>query len=323
MRPWSGLIGFLVILVAILGVNGAYVVDETKQVVVTQFGEPMGKPVTHSGLQFKLPFVQKANYFEKRILEWDGYPTEVPTKDKKFIWVDTTGRWRIVDALRFMQSMGTELHAQSRLDDIIDGMTRDLITSYDLVDIVRNSDRIVEAVADEDLMEPAQGKTSQERFERITIGREQITRAILEKARNIVADYGIELVDVQIKRLNYVDRVRQKVYERMISERKRAVEQLRSEGQGIRAEIEGQKERELKRIQSEAYREAQEIRGKADAEAIHIYAEAYSKDPEFYAFLKALEMYPKTLAGSHLILTTDTEYLQYFKGRSEKPRQAA
>ncbi len=315
MRQLSGLLGFLAVIAVLLVFNGAYVVDETKQVVITQFGEPIGKPVTQAGLYLKLPFVQKANYLEKRILEWDGFPTEVPTKDKKFIWVDTTGRWRIVNPLLFMQSMGTEIHAQSRLDDIIDGMTRDLITSYNIVDIVRNSDLILTASKmEEDI-------SSEERFEKITIGREKITRAILEKAKAIVADYGIELVDVRIKRLNYVDRVRQKVYERMISERKRAVEQLRSEGQGVKAEIEGQKERELKKIQSEAYRTAQEIKGKADAEAIQIYARAYSKDPEFYTFMKTLELYPETLSGSTLLLSTQTDYLEYLRGSFKKSLQ--
>lgn len=315
MRQFSGLIGFLIVAVALFVFSCAYVVDETKQVVITQFGETIGKAVKQAGLYFKLPFIQKANYFEKRILEWDGYPTEVPTKDKKFIWVDTTGRWRITDPLLFMQSMGTEMHAQSRLDDIIDGMTRDLITSYNIVDIVRNSDQLLTATKmEEDI-------ASEERFEKITIGRDQITRAILEKAKAIVADYGIELVDVRIKRLNYVDRVRQKVYERMISERKRAVEQLRSEGQGIKAEIEGQKERELKKIQSEAYRAAQEIKGKAEAEAIKIYADAYSKDPEFYTFMKTLELYPETLSGSSFLISTRSDYLEYLKGSSQKPLQ--
>lgn len=316
MRQLSGLFGFFAAIILFLAFNGAYVVDETKQVVITQFGQPIGQPVIQAGLYFKIPFVQKANYLEKRILEWDGFPTEVPTKDKKFIWVDTTGRWRIVNPLLFMQSMGTETHAQSRLDDIIDGMTRDLITSYNIVDIVRNSDQILTATKmEEDI-------ASEERFEKITIGRDQITRAILEKAKAIVADYGIELVDVRIKRLNYVDRVRQKVYERMISERKRAVEQLRSEGQGIKAEIEGQKERELKKIQSEAYRTAQEIKGKADAEAISIYAQAYSKDPEFYTFMKTLELYPETLSGSTFLLSTQTDYLEHLKGSFEKSLQA-
>ncbi len=313
MRQLGALIGFVAIVTILLLFNSAYLVDETKQVVITQFGEPVGQAVKDAGLHFKLPFIQKANYFEKRILEWDGYPNEIPTKDKKFIWVDATARWRIVDPLLFMQSMGTETHAQSRLDDIIDGMTRDLITSYNIVDIVRNSDAILSATKmEEDI-------ASEERYDKITIGRDQITRAILEKAKAIVNDYGIHLVDVRIKRLNYVDRVRQKVYERMISERKRAVEELRSEGQGIKAGVEGQKERELKKIRSEAYRKAQEIKGKADAEAIKIYADAYSKDPEFYAFMKTLELYPETLKDSHFILSTEANYLEYLKGKMEKP----
>jgi membrane protease subunit HflC len=309
------LLGFIGIIAGLVLFNAGYILDETRQVVITQFGQPMGQAVKTAGLHFKIPFVQKANYFEKRILEWDGYPTEVPTKDKKFIWVDTTGRWRIVDPLLFMQSMGTENHAQSRLDDIIDGMTRDLITGHILLDIVRSTNQIVGVVQTEEDI------ASEERMEKITIGRDEITRAILLKAKEIVDDYGIELVDVRIKRLNYVDRVRQKVYERMISERKRAVEQLRSEGQGVRAEIEGQKERELKKIQSEAYRTAQEIKGKADAEAIKIYAEAYSKDPEFYSFQKTLELYPETLKGSRVLLSTKSDFLEYLKATGDSSGQ--
>lgn len=313
MNNFKNLTVSLAVILVLIVFSSAYTVDETKQVVITQFGKPVGQPVKTAGLHFKLPFIQTANFFEKRILEWNGYPNEIPTRDKKFIWVDTTARWKIVAPLLFMQSMGTENHARTRLDDIIDGMTRDLITSQGLNDVVRNSNRILTLQkADEDV-------TTDEQLESIEIGRDQITRAILEKAKAIVSDYGIELVDVRIRRLGYVDRVRQKVYERMISERKRAAEKLRSEGQGIKAGVEGQKEKELKRIQSEAYRKAQEIKGQADAEATDIYASAYSKDPDFFEFLKTLELYPETLKGSYFIMSTEADYLRFLRAKgSEK-----
>ena len=297
--------GFLIL-------NSAYTVSETEQAVITQFGEPMGKPVQKAGLQWKTPFIQQVNYFDKRILEWDGYPSEIPTKDKKFIWVDVTARWRITDPLKFLQTMRHEANAQSRLDDIIDGITRDHITRYEAPEIVRSSNRILELeVKEEDI-------STEETFEKIEVGRDAITRQILEQARKIVSDYGINLVDVRIKRINYIESVQRRVFERMISERKRSAEKLRSEGQAFRAEIEGQKERELKRIYSEAYRKAQEIKGKADAEATRIYADAYSKDPEFFTFLSTLESYPRGLKGSRLILSTDSDFLRYLKSIEEK-----
>lgn len=306
---------FLIILMAAVGflaLNSAYTVTETQQAVITQFGEPVGGPIKKAGLYWKTPFIQQVNYFDKRILEWDGYPSEVPTKDKKFIWVDVTARWTVVDPLKFLQTMRHEANAQSRLDDIIDGITRDYITRYEAAEVVRNSNRILEVeVKEEDI-------SAEETFEKIKVGRNAITREILEQARKIVSDYGIELVDVRIKRINYIESVQRRVFERMISERKRAAEKLRSEGQAIRAEIEGQKERELKRIYSEAYRKAQEIKGKADAEATQIYAGAYSKDPEFYTFLTTLESYREGLKGSRLVLTTDSDFLTYLKSIERK-----
>lgn len=291
--------------------NSAYTVSETEQAVITQFGQPVGGPVKKAGLHWKTPFVQQVNYFDKRILEWDGYPSEIPTKDKKFIWVDVTARWQIVDPLKFLQTMRHELNAQSRLDDIIDGVTRDFVTRYETPEIVRDSNRILQVKAGEEDI------TGEETFEKITVGRNAITRMILEQATQIVADYGIKLVDIRIKRINYIESVQRRVFERMISERKRAAEKLRSEGQAFREEIAGQKERELKRIYSEAYRKAQEIKGKADAEATRIYAEAYSKDPEFYTFLKTLDSYREGLKGSRLILSTDSDFLHYLKSIKE------
>lgn len=304
---WLPLIAAVVAVTGFLLLNGAYTVDETQQVVITQFGQPIGEPIQKAGLYLKKPFVQEIHYFDKRILEWDGYPSEIPSKDKKFIWVDVTARWQIIDPLKFLQTMRHELNAQSRLDDIIDGVTRDFITRYEAPEIVRNTNRILE-------VEVGEGDISgEESFEKIETGRNTITRMILEQATKIVADYGIRLVDIRIKRINYIESVQRRVFERMISERKRAAEKLRSEGQAFREEIAGQKERELKRIYSEAYRKAQELKGKADAEATQIYADAYSKDPEFYTFLTTLDSYHEGLKGSRLILSTDSEFLSYLK----------
>ena len=311
MKTILTIVVVLGLLVALAFGSGAlYVVDETKQVVITQFGKPVGNPITSAGLHFKIPFIQVAHYFEKRLLEWDGDPNQIPTKDKKYIWVDAMARWKIVDALKFLQSMGNEMGAQSRLDDIINSATRDAVTSHLLVEAVRDSNRILEMEQiGEDVI------VTEEALERINVGRQQLTRAILDKAKSLAPQYGIEIIDVRIKRVNYVEDVRNKVYDRMIAERKRAAEKYRSEGQGKSAEIEGQRAKELKLITSEAYRQAQILTGKADAEAISIYAQAYSQDPEFYSFLKTLETYQETIdENSTIILTTDAEYYKYLKG---------
>jgi membrane protease subunit HflC len=300
---------FLLALAA-LASGALFIIDEGKQVVITQFGRPIGQPVTSSGLHFKAPFIQQAHYFEKRILGWDGDPNQIPTKDKKYIWVDTIARWRITDALKFLQSVGNEIGAQSRLDDIINSATRDVITGHLLVEAVRDSNRILE---NKELGEDA--IFADEALEHIAVGRQQLTRSILEKAKVLAPQYGIEIVDVRIKRINYVEDVRNKVYDRMIAERKRAAEKYRSEGQGKSAEISGQVGKELKQINSQAYRQAQGIIGKADAEAIDIYAQAYNSDPDFYAFLKTLESYRKTMDDkSTVILTTDSDYYRYLSG---------
>ncbi|HDN85254.1 MAG TPA: protease modulator HflC, partial [Candidatus Aerophobetes bacterium] len=278
----------VVVIIGIIVLSSAlYVVDETQQVVITEFGQPVGKPITRAGLYVKKPFIQKVNYFDKRLLVWDGVPTQIPTRDKKYIWVDTTARWRIVDPLKFLQSVGSERGAQARLDDIIDSATRDKITSYPLAEIVRNSNR--EFVTTEVFIQ------KEEEITNIKKGREAISREILKEAAKLVPQYGIELVDVRIKRLNYVEDVRKKVYTRMISERKRVAEQYRSEGMGKKAEIEGMREKELQKITSEAYKKAEIIKGQADAKATKIYADAFSKDPEFYSFLRTLESYQDTL----------------------------
>lgn len=308
------ILGFFVVLVilviAAFGSGALFIIDETKQVIITQFGKPVGEPRTSAGLHFKTPFIQQAHYFEKRLLDWDGDPNQIPTKDKKYIWVDTTARWKIVDALKFLQSVGNEMAAHSRLDDIINSATRDAVTSHLLVEAVRNTNRILETKEEgEDII------VTEEALERLEVGRQQLTRAILEKAKVLAPQYGIEIVDVRIKRVNYVEDVRNKVYDRMIAERKRAAEKYRSEGLGKSAEIQGQVSKELKLITSEAYRQAQGIIGKADAEAISIYAGAYGQDAEFYSLLKTLETYKNTIdENSTIILTTDSDYYKYLKG---------
>ncbi|MBW2476030.1 MAG: protease modulator HflC [Deltaproteobacteria bacterium] len=298
----------LIAIVAFVAANGLFVVNEAEQAIVTQFGKPVGD-VIMPGLHFKLPFVQNVNRFEQRILKWDGDPNQIPTKDKKFIWVDTTARWRIVDPLLFYKTVATERGAQSRLDDIIDSVVRDAVSGRLLVELVRGKD-----------YKPQEGNVERFEVEGVEIpledlvGREDILAGLLDKARASTPEYGIELLDVQIKRINYVEQVRTRVYERMINERKKVAAQYRSEGEGEKAEILGQMERELKEIRSEAYRKALEVRGAADAEAAGIYAEAYNQDKEFYAFLRTLESYKSGIkSNSRLVISTDSDYYKYLK----------
>ena len=314
IRKIIGIVILVAAVVIIAFVSGIiYVVDETQQVVITQFGRPVGKPITSAGLHFKKPIIQKTHYFEKRLLQWDGDPNQIPTKDKKYIWVDTVARWRVIDALKFLQSVGNELNAQARLDDIINSATRDIITSHLLVEAVRNSNRILEAEAQgDDLI------ITDEALENIDVGRKILESMILERAQVLAPQYGIEIKDVRIKRMNYVEAVRNKVYDRMIAERKRAAEKYRSEGMGKSAEVEGRIAKELKEIQSEAYRQAEIVKGKADASAITIYGDAYNQDPEFYSFVKTLDTYKNTIDDkSTVILTTDADYYKYLKALKE------
>jgi len=290
--------------------GAAYTVSETDQVIITQFGDPVGAPVTAPGLHFKVPFIQRANFFDKRFLEWDGNPNQVPTRDKRFIWVDTYARWRIVDPLLFFQRLRDENGAQSRLDDILDGEMRNAVARYDLIELVRSTNRDPDDV----LIESEEEETI---LEMIQQGREQISREILARGSMRTADLGIELLDLRIKRINYVEQVQQDVFERMIAERNRIAELYRSEGQGEAARIQGERERDLQQIQSEAFRMAEELRGTADAEASDIYAGAYNRDADFYAFTRSLETYEKVMDQNTLfILDTDSELLRYL----EQPR---
>ena len=293
-------------LLILLG-QSAYTVSETQQVIITQFGEPVGDPIVTPGLKFKVPFIQRTNVFDKRFLEWDGSPNQVPTKDRRFIWVDTYARWRITDPLLFFQRLRDERGAQSRLDDVLDGETRNAVASHDLIELVRSTNRNPDDV----LIDSEEEAVILETIER---GREEITREILNTAAGRTADLGIELLDLRLKRINYVEEVQQDVFARMIAERQRVAEQFRSEGQGESARINGERERELAQIQSEAYRQAEELRGEADAEATRIYAEAYNRDADFYAFTKSLETYEETMDPSTIfILGTDSELLRFLE----------
>ena len=263
------LIAIAILLVLILITGPFYVVKETDQVVLTQFGKPVGDPITDPGLKFKIPFIQSVHRFDKRFLEWDGAPNQLPTRDKRFIWVDTYARWRIVDSLLFFQRLRDERGAQTRLDDILDGEVRNAIAKYDLVDVVRSTNR--EAQRSENAVE------DEIMLVEIDVGRDDIRLEVLSNAQARITDLGIEILDIQFKRINYVEDVRRKVYERMIAERRRIADRFRSEGEGEASRIRGEKERELLRISSEAYRRAQEIKGAADSEAALIYAEAYDR----------------------------------------------
>ena len=303
-------LGLGIALAALVVVGAAaYTVGEAEQVIITQFGEPTGEAITNSGLHFKVPFIQEIHSFEKRFLEWDGSPNQVPTRDKRFIWVDTYARWRIVDPLRFFQRLQDERGAQSRLDDILDGETRNAVARYDLIELVRNSNRSPDDIPEEIVEEELEVI-----LENIEKGRDQVSREILEVAASRTADLGIELLDLRIKRINYVEEVQQDVFARMIAERQRSAEQYRSEGQGEAARIQGERERDLQRIRSEAFEEAEILRGEADAQATDIYAAAYGRDADFYSFTKSLETYEKVIDnGTTVIMGTDSELLRYLE----------
>jgi len=297
-----------VVLLAVL-FSSCYTVAEWEQVVLTQFGDPIGEPVSEAGLSWKLPFVQKANRFEKRIQIWDGERNQVPTSDKRFIWVDTTARWRIRDPLVFLQSVRTVRGAQSRLDDYLDSAVRDVIGKYKLVEVVRLTNRVLDVVPQDG---QEQGPLDKEVREEIEKGRDALVGEMVENARAKVDDLGIELIDLRIKRINYVESVRRSVYDRMISERQRIAEQYRSEGRGKKAEIEGQRARDEKKILSEAYRDAQQIVAKADADAARIFADAYNTDPEFYAFVRTLQAYEQMVGDNHtLVIDPDSDLYRY------------
>jgi membrane protease subunit HflC len=312
MSTRAALIGLSVVAALLLVGGATYTLSETEQAIITQFGEPVGGAVATPGLHFKVPFIQMVHRFDKRWIAWDGDANQITTRDKKYIWVDGYARWRISDPLLFYQRVRDERGGQSRLDDIIDGETRNAVANFDLIQVVRSTNRKFEIT--EDLAAFAAEATQE-----IQSGRRELMKVILEKAAKVTPEFGIELVDVRLKRINYVDEVEAKVYERMISERKRIAERSRSEGQGRSAEIIGQREKELRAIESEAFKKAEEIRGKADAEAAAIYARAYNKDPEFFQFMKTMEAYRESLGEDvWLVMSSDSEFLSYLRSANGK-----
>ncbi|MBU0675322.1 MAG: protease modulator HflC [Proteobacteria bacterium] len=304
-----------IIVVTSLGIlvwGGFFILPEGYQAVITQFGKPVGQSLTEAGLKFKLPFVQEVTYFDKKILIWDGDPNQVPTNDKTYVFLDMTARWRISDALVFMQAVRSMPRAQSVLDDVIDGTVRDLVNKNNLVEIIRSSDWSPETMF---------GGNPEGQREEVTLGRDKIAAEIHKAASAITPQYGIELVDVMFKRVNYIETVRMKVYERMISERKRIAAEKRSLGEGEKAEILGKVDRELKEVISEANRLAMEVSGRADADAAKIYADAYNQDPGFYAFWKSLEAYSTAVgANTHLILSSESEFYRFLKSIKQEKR---
>lgn len=304
------LAGLVVLAIAII-YDGFYILEEGTQVVVTQFGAPVGNPVTDAGLHFKMPFIQHTEVFDKKIQIWNGQPNQIPTNDKTFIYLDVTARWKITNALKFLQAVKTETRAQSLLSDIIDGTVRDMVNKNDLIEIIRSSDWSVETMSETTAADTIGTKPKN--------GRDQISRHVLEIASKITPQYGIELIDVMFKRVNYIDSVRLKVFDRMISERKRIAAEKRSMGEGQKAEILGTVERRLQEIISAANKEALTIKGKADAEATAIYATAYSLDPDFFAFQKTLESYRDIVGGNtSLVLSSDSQIYQYLKSVTGK-----
>ncbi|MBR8537330.1 protease modulator HflC [Carboxylicivirga sediminis] len=290
--------------------QGAYIVNETEQVVVTQFGKPVGDAITTPGMKFKIPFIQTTHFFDKRYLEWDGDPNQVPTKDKKFIFVDTYARWQITDPLQFYKRMTNERSAYSRLDDILDGETRNFIAKHNIEEAVRSSNRTP-------VSSGVVGEMIGDSLMTISIGRDKIQEMIQKASNEQAKELGIAILDFRIKRINYVEEVQTQVYERMKSERYRIADKFKSEGQGEASRINGEKDRELKTIVSEAYKTAEEIKGKADAQAAAIYSAAYDKSAQsrqLYSFIKSMEAYEKTFDNqTHIILSTDSEFYKYLR----------
>jgi len=303
---FSVIIAIGIISILLIFGGAFYIVNESEQVVITQFGKPVGDPVTSPGLKLKKPFLETANYFDKRFLAWDGEPKQVSTRDKRFININTYARWRISDPLQYAKRLFDESKALTRLGSVLEGATQNAIANHDLIELVRSSNREYLANNVDNEQQSNKDKAI------IKSGRDELTKEILELAKESTTDLGIEILDFQFKRINYVPEVRKKVYERMISERKRIAEEFRSQGAGESARISGQKDRDLKEITSDAYRRSQEIKGKADAEAANIYAAAYNKDASFYRFMRTMEIYRETLdIETVLVLSTDGEFLKY------------
>ncbi len=302
--------------------NSAFIVDEGRQAIITEFGRPIGEPITEANIHFKVPFIQDVRFVDKRILNWDGFPNQIPTKDKKYIKVDTTARWKIIDTLKFIQTVKNENGAKGRLDSIIDGATRDVVSNHNLVEVVRNSNAIIDRVEEmKKIIDKGDDNLSEEvkvlaniQLEKIDVGRERLSQMIVESAQKELGNLGIELIDVQLRRISYEKSVEAKVYERMVSERKKIAQKIRSLGQGEKAKIEGRLTKDLQEIESNAYRKAQEIRGKLEAKAMNVYNNALSQGKRFFEFQRSMEAYEKTMKEkAKLILSSDSEFLKYFK----------
>lgn len=316
-------ISIIVTLVIIITLKmSMFIVSEGKQVIITQFGRPVGKPITTAGLHFKKPFVQEARYVDKRILSWDGFPNQIPTKDKKYISVDTTARFKIIDALTFIQTVQSERGAKARLDAILDSTTRDVISNHNLVEAVRLSNSIMESIAKKKKViaqRIANGEAIVEEeitgeIKKVLVGREELSKKIAVLADKELTQFGIKLIDVQLRRISYEKSVEKKVYERMISERQRIAEKIKSIGQGEKAKIEGRMFKDLRKIESEAYRKAEEIKGKAEGLASAIYAKSFRVDPKFYEFIRSMDAYKRSMnAEGKFILSSDSQFLKYFK----------
>lgn len=308
----GGIFAIILAAVAVTVFSSAYVVDEAEQAIIVQFGEPQGDVISEPGLHWKLPFIQEVRRFDRRLLIWDGDVTQIPTLGREFIQVDTTARWRITDPLQFLRSVRDERGGRNRLDDIVDSVVRDIVSGTELEEIVRSGDWNVDV---DDLDEVEQDRDDVALTKRPKLGREKLEAEILKSAAKMTPSLGIELIDVRIKRLNYIDSVRRQVENRMISERQAIAERFRAEGQGRSLEITGEMERELRRINSEAARTAEEIRGNADAEAIKIYGEAFGADPEFYAFLRTLETYSALGDNTTLMIRADSDFFRYLESK--------
>lgn len=315
---------FIVLFVAVaIVLKGTFFeLNEGRQAIITQFGKPVGDPIVEAGLHFKTPFIQEARFVDKRILSWDGFPNQIPTKDKKYIKVDTTARWRVVDALKFIQTVRNESGARARLDAILDSATRDVISNHNLVEAVRNSNAIVEKIekkkAEVEELKAAGKPVIEEgvsgEIEKISVGRENLSEMIVKSAEKELLAFGIDLIDVQLRRISYEKSVEAKVYERMTSERQRIAQKIRSIGQGEKAKIEGRLQRDLREIKSQAYKEAQVIRGKGEAKALRIYAQSLSKDPDFYQFIKTMEVYKDSIQSrTKFLMSSDGELFKFFK----------
>ena len=312
----------LIAILAVLGIgaylamSSLYTVSEVEQVIITQFGKPVGAPVTSAGLKVKVPFIQEVNPIDKRVLEWDGDPSDMPTKDKLYISVDLFARWRITDPLQYFLRLRDERSAQSRLDDILGSETRNAVAKHELIEIIRTTkDRVPLRDA---LLTEAERELDMGLLVPIQKGRKLVEQEIFAAAAEKVQVFGIELLDIRFKRINYNESVRPKIYDRMISERRQIAERFLSEGNGEAARIRGNRVRDLNKIQSEAYRQVEEIRGVADAKATEIYASAYNQSPEaveFYEFTRTMQSY-KSIIGENttLVLSTDSDLFKFLKG---------